>query len=39
MHSHHVHFIECLSAVWAFSHAIGDSVLDTMVAEKMTACL
>lgn len=39
MGGHDVHFVERLRAVGAFSHAVGDTVLHTVVAEEMAASL
>ena len=35
MYGHDIHLVECLGAVWALSHSVGDTILDTAVAEEV----
>ena len=39
MSSHYVHLVERFGAVGTFSHAVRNTIVNTMVAEKMTTGL
>lgn len=39
MGSHDIHLVKRFRTVWAFSHAVGNAVLNTIVAEEMPTSL
>lgn len=39
MNGHNVHLIKCSGTCGTFAHAVADTVIDTLVAEQVAACL
>jgi hypothetical protein len=36
---HNIHLVECFGAIGTFPHAVADTIVDTVLAEEMTAGL
>ena len=39
MDGHNIHLVKCSRTGRTFSHAVADAIIDTLVAEQVTACL